>query len=430
MKVGILLRRCRPPIFHAVLFSLLFTLSFGYALYSGLAIRADSELRETLTRHIAVLLRARIDALIAGDDLLLARFYDVDSKYGRWALDHERRRVKYVREWASKRGIRFLDAEVDFRIKSLDRRGNSIWVSLVQCARFRYSYDSSPNPHMNTPYGGDSSGRASEQGDTFAIGTRHTMEFILKDGEWLVRRDWYTDPLDEDTLVPEVRPAEESPPSKWPPAKSPSGKPSGSITNSAPTPPEAANKSSKPSEPGGAPGHSGSSEYNREAAVAYADRYWHEYNPKYKDYTEMGGDCTNFAAQVLFDPEAGGLPMDGSCYYRSSPLGGGGSRTWVQTEKLANYLLYSGHAKRIAYGHYQEVMLPSVSYPDGPIQGLEKGDLIGYEEKGRIEHFAIVVGRDSHGYVLVNSHTADRYHVPWDLGWDRDTKFWLLKIVR
>jgi len=38
-----------------------------------------------------------------------------------------------------------------------------------------------------------------------------------------------------------------------------------------------------------------------------------------------------------------------------------------------------------------------------------------YEEKGRLEHLAVVVARDSRGYPLVNSHTADRYRVPWDL---------------
>ncbi|HHV62416.1 MAG TPA: amidase domain-containing protein [Firmicutes bacterium] len=258
------------------------------------------------------------------------------------------------------------------------------------------------------------------------------MEFINKNGTWLIRRDWYTDPLDEDTLVPEVTPADKPDPHSQPgsgrrpsPAPAPAQAPEPD-----PAPGQAHHQAPRirykdPADNAGAnssPGKS-SGKYNREAAVAYADKYWHEYNPKYKDCTGNGGDCTNFVSQVLGDPEAGGLPADWTWYYRCSPLGGGGSRAWVQTESFANYLIYSGRARRIARASWQDIIR------QGVINELREGDLIGYEEKGRIEHFAIVTGRDSRGYVLVNSHTADRYHVPWDLGWDRQTIFWLLQVV-
>ena len=40
--------------------------------------------------------------------------------------------------------------------------------------------------------------------------------------------------------------------------------------------------------------------YNREAAVRYAHRWAYGRNPKYYDFEEIGGDCTNFASQCLY----------------------------------------------------------------------------------------------------------------------------------
>ena len=49
------------------------------------------------------------------------------------------------------------------------------------------------------------------------------------------------------------------------------------------------------------------SPYDRGEAVAYAHRWAYSRNPKYYDYEELGGDCTNFASQCLY---AGGGVMN------------------------------------------------------------------------------------------------------------------------
>jgi hypothetical protein len=60
---------------------------------------------------------------------------------------------------------------------------------------------------------------------------------------------------------------------------------------------------------------------------------------------------------------------------------------------------------------------------------LIPGDVIAFVEKGKVVHMVLVTGADSKGYPLVNTHTTDRYHVPWDLGWnDSDIKFILIKM--
>lgn len=40
--------------------------------------------------------------------------------------------------------------------------------------------------------------------------------------------------------------------------------------------------------------------YNRTAAVAYARRWALDRNPAYYDFSEIGGDCTNFASQCIY----------------------------------------------------------------------------------------------------------------------------------
>ena len=41
--------------------------------------------------------------------------------------------------------------------------------------------------------------------------------------------------------------------------------------------------------------------YDRAAAVAYAHKWAYGRNPAYFDYEEIGGDCTNFASQCLYE---------------------------------------------------------------------------------------------------------------------------------
>lgn len=41
--------------------------------------------------------------------------------------------------------------------------------------------------------------------------------------------------------------------------------------------------------------------YDRAAAIAYAHRWAYARNPAYFNYDELGGDCTNFASQCLYE---------------------------------------------------------------------------------------------------------------------------------
>lgn len=64
----------------------------------------------------------------------------------------------------------------------------------------------------------------------------------------------------------------------------------------------------------------------------YQDKWWNDRNPAYTNYSGKGGDCTNYASQVL---HAGGAPYDKTGNYTWYP----DSYSWINVAGIKNYLL-------------------------------------------------------------------------------------------
>lgn len=118
--------------------------------------------------------------------------------------------------------------------------------------------------------------------------------------------------------------------------------------------------------------------------------------------------------------------MDGIWFYDRAD--NSGSQAWARAETFGDWLLYSGRGQRVARGTFPELNQPGDKFPGGAVRELRKGDVIGYGKRSYSEHIAIVVGSDSKGYPLVNAHNVDRYHCPWDLGYDKKTVFHLYRV--
>ncbi|ADQ40445.1 peptidase domain protein [Caldicellulosiruptor acetigenus I77R1B] len=96
--------------------------------------------------------------------------------------------------------------------------------------------------------------------------------------------------------------------------------------------------------------------YNRAGARSYALKYAISPNPKYADFSNYGGDCTNFASQVLF--EGGGLAQIASStsgiesdtnywFYKTST---NRSTSWTGAEEFRRHWGNSnGFGKKRAY---------------------------------------------------------------------------------
>lgn len=352
-------------------------------LKAGIALGSEGERENEVRSFLDKLYKARAEVLVSRDTARLKSYYLISTKIGRHACSHEENRTNYLNEWAGKRSIKLVKASSDIRIVRLRMTGETAKISLVHSLKIDYTYSNKIVPVQS-----------------FGIGTEHFLT-LKKDGDaWKVHKEWYLDPLDEN---PKKIAATED-------GLSPSVNYDKALVDS--------------------------KKYRRARAVEYANKYagtaWgagnnHRYNRKYADYSGQGGDCTNFASQVIGDDEeGGGLPKTGGWRYFANK---GGSEAWIRTDSFYHFLVYSGYGKLLARGHFQDIVTPSAKHPQGAISRIEPGDLIGYIISGSdVDHFSIVVGFDDYGYPLVNSHSADRYRVPFDLGWDQHTKYLLVHI--
>lgn len=335
----------------------------------------------------------RARALITGDYTPLAAWYDTSRLGGRYAWEHEVARVKLTHDWLGKRRIAVMALDPLLSIVYTEVNGDRASASVCQHLRIHYVHEDDPSPRQSL------------------MGTRtmHWLELVRKDGQWKVQRDWFWDPYKDDNQPRLAAPLARSAPYQEDLRRG-GGEPLLLLPDAVPP-----------------------SRLNRKAAVAYADRYCGvrvgrgdgRYNPAYRDFTGVGGDCASFVSQVLSDPKGGGMPQTGAWWQQ----GNRATSSWTCADLLVEYLLGSGRATLVARGDLAEVTRPTPEYPDGPVFSLAPGDVIGYERRGQVGHVSVVVGRDTSGYPVVDSHTGDRYHVPWDLGYDSGTKYWLLRIV-
>lgn len=130
--------------------------------------------------------------------------------------------------------------------------------------------------------------------------------------------------------------------------------------------------------------------YNREKAVEYTKRWAYKRNPKYYDFSNVGGDCTNFASQCLY---AGCGIMNntktfGWYYYSSNNR----APAWTSVKYFYNFL-----TKNNAQGPYAK---------QAEINELQKGDFvqIHFNNKDYFSHTPIIVDiKDDELYVAAHS---------------------------
>lgn len=141
--------------------------------------------------------------------------------------------------------------------------------------------------------------------------------------------------------------------------------------------------------------------YDRDAAYRYAKKWAFERNPKYYNFDGIGGDCTNFASQIL---HAGGCAMDYSrwtgWYYTSV---NNRAPSWTSVEYLYKFLINNKDKGPIA--------------EECTIDDLEIGDIIqlnfNYDDK--FNHSPIVVKIDEPRKpenIFIAAHTYDRFEYP------------------
>ncbi|MFJ8848450.1 amidase domain-containing protein [Streptomyces cyaneofuscatus] len=84
--------------------------------------------------------------------------------------------------------------------------------------------------------------------------------------------------------------------------------------------------------------------YNYTNMAKYAEKHWSKYNPSYRKFDDVGGDCTNFISQAL---RAGGWKNDTGFYksYKNWWYNSANQTTsWINVNYWASFSLHSGRA--------------------------------------------------------------------------------------
>jgi hypothetical protein len=161
--------------------------------------------------------------------------------------------------------------------------------------------------------------------------------------------------------------------------------------------------------------------YNREAAVTYAHKWWNGFNPNFRFFSV---DCTNYVSQILY---AGGFPI----FYTGKQnsgwwyLGNGGqddkwSFSWSVAHSLRWYLDSKNNLQ------VELIKTPNELLP---------GDIISYDWDGDgvWQHNTVVVGHNIYGQPLVNAHTTNSQYRYWDYKdspvWNEKTRYLFWKIL-
>lgn len=143
-------------------------------------------------------------------------------------------------------------------------------------------------------------------------------------------------------------------------------------------------------------------EYQRSKAVSYSNRWALSRNPQYFDYSDFGGDCTNFISQCIYagsgimnyTPIWGWYYIDGN---RKAPA-------WTGVEYLYNFITRSEES----IGPYGKQV---------QISDVEPGDIIqlAFNEMGSFEHSLFIVecgDVPNINNIFINTHSYDRLRYP------------------
>lgn len=309
---------------YVILFTfILIIIALSISFYVASPVSTDVNVDETHTQIIEQILSVRNTAFLEENTEALKSLYNKNTKLGTWACEHQLTKMKYLHSWAEKQGIVFSNIVSKVKIRSAKENGNATSYYFIASTEYKYVYENAP-----------------ETENFFRIGTYHSLRLEKSDNNLLITKEWYTDPF-ADSLGNENLKTEEF---------------KNYLLSS---------------------NSRDFSDLNQRRinAVEYADRYCgaaaseeygYSYNKKYLDYNPLGGDCANFASQILF--EGGKFKKTGAWNYIKD-----GSKAWVNAQAFKDFMLYNGRASLIARGTYNQVFKASFK--------LLPGDFVAYEKK-------------------------------------------------
>ena len=150
-----------------------------------------------------------------------------------------------------------------------------------------------------------------------------------------------------------------------------------------------------------------STSYNRTAAKNYAHAYWNSPNTSaWCDYTNNGGDCTNFVSQCLY---AGGWTKQNGSYCSNSVWYHNGAGYCWNTSTVKNYSCSWTQANNM-YGYLSNSKrVYQASYP---LSYYQIGDVVQLLSGSNAFHTMLITKKEGTSTLYVTYRTATGYDQP------------------
>ncbi len=352
--------------------SIIYKLNSKVSEIEAIKIDEDDQIKQQYQLLLQNLFDYRNKAILEQNEEILKELYDTDKKTGLWAYEHEVEKMKYLKNWSSKQGVTFNDIKTKVKIRKVKEKETDLYGIICNVATdYNYSYENEKDVK-----------------NIFRIGTEHYLNVKIKDNQYIITKEWYTDPFADSLNLENIKSDDIR---SYILAQQ---KPDIQLTQEQQKAIDYA---------------------HRYCGVSTEEEYEFKFNREYKNFNPDGGDCANFASQIMY--ESGRFKKNSIWNYNNRD----GTKAWVNAQGFKNYILNSGRGSLICKGSYEETYKESYN--------LRPGDFVAYEKGGRITHVSTVTGMDSKGYPLVTCHNTDRLLVPWDLGWSNKTiKFHLIRV--
>lgn len=352
--------------------SIIYKLNSKVSEIEAIKIDEDDQIKQQYQLLLQNLFDYRNKAILEQNEEILKELYDTDKKTGLWAYEHEVEKMKYLKNWSSKQGVTFNDIKTKVKIRKVKEKETDLYGIICNVATdYNYSYENEKDVK-----------------NIFRIGTEHYLNVKIKDNQYIITKEWYTDPFADSLNLENIK----------------SDDIRSYILAQQKPDIQLIQEQQK------------AIDYaHRYCGVSTEEEYEFKFNREYKNFNPDGGDCANFASQIMY--ESGRFKKNSIWNYNNRD----GTKAWVNAQGFKNYILNSGRGSLICKGSYEETYKESYN--------LRPGDFVAYEKGGRITHVSTVTGMDSKGYPLVTCHNTDRLLVPWDLGWSNKTiRFHLIRV--
>ena len=345
---------------------------------------------ESIKNFLSQLYLIRNKSFLNGNIENLYSFFDKSKTFSNYSLNYELKRIYYLRNFSNEKDITFKNISSSLKIRDLKFKDNIYTLVLDEECKFDYFYNNNPS-----------------KVNSFGIKLNHYIELESNSSSFIVLKDYYKDFI---TKVPEINL---------------------SLTERSIY---VSSNKSKSNLDFNVNKKISNTKFDRRSASNYANKYCgisfasnNTYNKNYYIYTGGNGNSVNFISQCISDKYEGGkLSQDNEWFYTKSKSNSiETSSSWVKASDFINYLLKSNKASISYSGNINEMN----NFMKSSKKNINIGDIIIlYNNINEISRIGIVTDFDNSNYPLINSNSIDTYKIPFDIGFDDNSKITVLAI--